>query len=496
MTYLQFHLVFTLPWLALLFWRARRTAARGGRVAGPGTTNRFAWGALLAHLAIAFVYTTPWDNYLVFREVWGYPPGRVWFTIGWVPVEEYAFFLIQTAGTGLFLFWLMRARAWRRYDGPLPEATIRWAGAAILLLIAALGGAALARESTTYLGLIVAWAFPVLALQWGFGGDFLVRRAALVVTAFGVPTAWLWIADKLAIQFEIWWISERFTIGVAPFGLPVEEATFFLVTNLLVTWGITMALDPAAQARLQAVWRDRAQAWRLALLGWAIAMVPTPLVPEAFPGLAYTSTGLLAGGLLGFAVHRYGVRALAAFAVAFAFGVLIEAIGERTGVPFGSYTYTAPGPAILGVPLLVPLGWWAFTLGAMAIAPRRGRLFWAPLALVAWDVGLDPLMVHMGFWRFEQGAYFGIPLSNFVGWYVAGLVLVALLGALLPDLRTERPPILRAVYWGQAGFMGLGLVLFGLPWAGLAAFVAMSAVAAAGEAASRETPRARRPSPT
>ena len=44
---------------------------------------------------------------LVFREVWGYPPGRVLATIGYVPVEEYMFFLLQPLLAGATLYWLL-----------------------------------------------------------------------------------------------------------------------------------------------------------------------------------------------------------------------------------------------------------------------------------------------------------------------------------------------------------------------------------------------------
>jgi putative membrane protein len=477
-TYLQFHLIFTLPWLAVLAVGALRATRAGRALAGPeGRGTRFAGLALVAHLVIAFVYTTPWDNYLVARRVWGYPEGRVLATIGWVPVEEYAFFLIQTAGTGLLLFWLLRRRRWSRFAGPLPDAWIRWGGAGALLMLAALGAAALSWPRGTYLGLITAWALPVLALQWGFGGDLLIRRWRLVAVAVALPTGWLWVADRIAIGQGIWWISESLTTGLRPLGLPVEEALFFLVTNLLVVFGLTMALDPEAATRARELWARRREAWRVALLAWAVSMVPAPLAPHAFVPLAYLSTGLLTIGLLGYALARFGRRSLAAFAVAFAFGVAVEALGTRTGVPFGAYDYTAPGPAVLGVPLLVPLGWWAFTVVALAAAPRRGRAWLAPLALVAWDLGLDPLMVDRGFWRFERGDWFGVPLSNFVGWYVAGRILVAALLRVLPGLREDAPPVIRAVFAVQAAMMGLGLAMFGMPAAGLVAAAAMGGFA-------------------
>jgi putative membrane protein len=478
MTYLQFHLVFTLPWLVGLGIAAWRAARAGRPIAGRADVgDRFARRVLYAHLAIAFVYTTPWDNYLVFREVWGYPPGRVLFTIGYVPIEEYAFFLIQTAGTGLALFALMRARAWRRSDAPLPSATIRWVGAGLLLMGGALGAAALSTLWGTYLGLITAWALPVIALQWGFGGDLLIRRWRLVATAIALPTVWLWIADRIAIELEIWWISAELTTGLLPLGLPIEEALFFLITNVLVVFGMTMALDEEAWARARGLWAQRRQAWRIALLGWGIAMVPAPLVPDAFPAIAYLSTGLLTLGVLGWALDRFGPRALVAFAVALAFGVAIEAIGTRTGVPFGAYVYEAPGPSVLGVPLLVPAGWWAFTMIALAVAPVRGRAWLAPLALVAWDLGLDPLMVDRGFWTFARQDWFGVPISNFLGWYLSGLVLAWALRRLLPGMREVRSRSLRGVYAVQAFLIGFGLVLFGLPLAGAVAAAAMAGFA-------------------
>lgn len=64
MTYLQFHLVFLLPPLLLLGALTRRAARRG-------ELPRFGLAALALHALVAFLYTTPWDNYLVARGVWG-----------------------------------------------------------------------------------------------------------------------------------------------------------------------------------------------------------------------------------------------------------------------------------------------------------------------------------------------------------------------------------------------------------------------------------------
>lgn len=240
MTYLQFHLVFLLPPIALLLWLARSDARR--RVP-PGSEDPRVQRASLGVLTLlALVYTTPWDNYLVYRGVWGYPPGRVLFTIGYVPIEEYLFFVLQTVMTGLILLALSRRIPPSVTKDLVPHAATaaRVVGAAVFLALAATGFLLLRSESGLYLGLILAWAAPVAALQWAAGGPALARHARLSFTAIAIPTVYLWLADRAALELGIWWISPTFTTGIAPLGLPLEEATFFLFTNVIVVQGLTL----------------------------------------------------------------------------------------------------------------------------------------------------------------------------------------------------------------------------------------------------------------
>jgi lycopene beta-cyclase len=481
MTYAQFHVTFTLPSLALLVVATARAARLGRRIAGDlGRGDRFAVVALALHAVVAFVYTTPWDDHLVATGVWGYPPGRVLATVGHVPIEEYAFFLIQSVGTGLLLFALARAlgpQPLGTLPGPRAAGWVRGIGALVLLAGASVGVLLAGTERGTYMGLIMAWALPVAALQWAFGGDLLVRRWRIVALGVLVPTLYLWVVDALAIGWSIWYIEPATTLGWRPLGLPVEEAVFFLVTNAMVVFGLVISLHPASLERLRGL-VSRRRPWRPLLALWAVAMVPAPLLPDAFASLSYVATTALAAAVLVHAWRRYGAASLALFGVAFAFGVAVEAVGVATGVPFGAYAYTAPGPSLLGVPLLVPLGWWAFTMIAIAVAPAGRTLVVAPFALVAWDLGLDPLMVQQGFWAFDGGGvYLGVPPGNFVGWFVAGALLVWVLTRLEPRLLAEESLDLRIVYLVQAFLIGAGLVMFGLPLAAVVAVAAMLAVA-------------------
>lgn len=258
MTYLQFHFIFILPLIALLALWGFLDVRRGKRLSGSvGGSNRAALISIGIHILLAVAYTTPWDNYLVYRNVWGYPEGSVWFTIGYVPFEEYLFFVFQTVIAALTLFTV--ARYYNPPDAFLPTDAnrIRWIGVTIAFAIMVFGAICLLFPKGTYVGLILVWAMPVLMLQLGFGADILLKRWRLVLAAIVLPTLYLWLADRYAIvEGGIWWINPDLTTGIAPFGLPIEEALFFLMPNLFVTFGITLGLHSASIQRARS-WLKR-----------------------------------------------------------------------------------------------------------------------------------------------------------------------------------------------------------------------------------------------
>jgi len=127
-------------------------------------------------------------------------------------------------------------------------------------------------------------------------------------------------------------------------------------------------------------------------------------------------------------------------------GFLVEAVGTRTGQPFGHYSYAGTlGARLAGVPLVIPLAWTMMAYPALLAARRltasaTARALVGGWALASWDLFLDPQMVDAGHWRWSLiGAALpgvsDVPLSNFVGWVLAAVVLMAALGRLLPDRR-------------------------------------------------------------
>lgn len=89
MSYLQFHLLFILPPIVLLGLLARRRL-RAAHLACLG---------VVALVAVAFAL--PWDHAAVARGIWGFPPERVLAHVWLLPVEEIAFFILQTLLVGL-----------------------------------------------------------------------------------------------------------------------------------------------------------------------------------------------------------------------------------------------------------------------------------------------------------------------------------------------------------------------------------------------------------
>ena len=232
LTYAQFHALFVVPpATGLWFAVRRRSTARDPWRPRPAAV------ALLSVIALA--YTTPWDNYLIEQGVWWYGEGRVAATLWRAPVEEYLFIALQPVVAGL---WIHLLPAPSVLPSALPAVSLRSrvAGAIAGLTVGAAGLGLLSTRSTYYLGAIVAWSGPVLALQWGVGWPVIWRLRRTVALGVLVPSAYLWVADAIAIDRGVWIIAERYTTGIAVGGLPVEEAVFFVVTNLFVVQGLVL----------------------------------------------------------------------------------------------------------------------------------------------------------------------------------------------------------------------------------------------------------------
>lgn len=254
MTYFEFLLRFIgIPLLImtiLTWWDARR----GIRM--PAILSQVPGGWIIAaHIVAAVVWTTPWDNYLVATGVWYYDPARVaGITIGYVPIEEYIFFVVQTLLTGLWVLWLCRHMKPAALPLPdRPRLRLIATAAVTAIVVAAWVLFFSGWDPGTYLALEVGWLLLPVIPQMLVGADALWHHRRLVLAGLLPPWLYLCVADFIAIKDGTWMIDPSQTTGILIGGvLPIEEAIFFLLTNVLIVFGMVLFLgtDNAAVKNL------------------------------------------------------------------------------------------------------------------------------------------------------------------------------------------------------------------------------------------------------
>jgi lycopene beta-cyclase len=196
MTYFGFLIRFVgipLLMLAVLTWLDAR---RGLRL--PPSLSQLPGGLLIAaHIVVAVLWTTPWDNYLVATGVWYYDPALVTgITLGWVPIEEYTFFVVQTALTGLWVLWLGRHLRPAPLPAPKrPRLNLIAAGVTAVIWLAAVVMFFTRWQPGTYLALAAGWLlFPVIP-QMLLGADMLWHQRHVVLPGIFGPWLYLSAAD-------------------------------------------------------------------------------------------------------------------------------------------------------------------------------------------------------------------------------------------------------------------------------------------------------------
>ncbi len=266
MTYFGFLLRFLMiPILALLAI-TYRDHKRDRQI--PGFHNgRLVWAAIGIHILLAVIYTTPWDNYLVATGVWYYNPKLVTgLVIGYVPIEEYTFFVLETILSGLWWWFLARrlSPAPASSSGFTKNKLVTYFSISLLsfLWLLSIYLFFFGDVQWTYLSITLFWALPALILQALFGADILWRYRKLVAGSILVPGIYLSLMDIVALRATTWSISPRQTTGILFFGiLPLEEVLFFFLTNALITFGLTLLLAHVSQERFAGI-RKQVRAWK------------------------------------------------------------------------------------------------------------------------------------------------------------------------------------------------------------------------------------------
>ncbi|HKW67938.1 MAG TPA: carotenoid biosynthesis protein [Terriglobales bacterium] len=154
----------------------------------------------------------------------------------------------------------------------------------------------------------------------------------------------------------------------------------------------------------------------------------------------------------------YGSRAILIFAtLCLGVGTLFESVSLRTGFPFGYYRFTGlMGPKLFDLPILLALayvgmGYLSWVLAVVILncqnGPLSGRkIVLLPLAasfvMTVWDLSMDAVwadMDHAWVWR-GGGSYYGVPISNFLGWFLTAYIFYQLFALYLRSRVTIQSP--------------------------------------------------------
>lgn len=149
------------------------------------------------------------------------------------------------------------------------------------------------------------------------------------------------------------------------------------------------------------------------------------------------AVAFIAGFFVAASSERGWKRAFRFWVIASGIALAFELSSTHAGFPYGKYTYTGltKGDELYvgNVPLFVPLSHGVLMWAGRAIAivgfraRTRAAIPWlGALGAVLVDLAVDPVSLHgnqwflgdMYQWATTKG-YLGVPLTNFLGWYLA-----------------------------------------------------------------------------
>lgn len=206
-----------------------------------------------------------------------------------------------------------------------------------------------------------------------------------------------------------------------------------------------------------------------ALPGMDLEKMAKVMAPSAIVALVITA--LHASTMLGWkpALRMVGISLVIVY--------VLEEIGVHTGFIFGRYHFTPlMGPKLDVIPVAIFCGWvtliymtWVVTNLLVDGSPTPTRyttgmiIFKAilgALVITTIDISADPMGVANGWWVWlDGGPFYGVPIQNYVGWFIVAFVNYLAIGF---QLRREKTPPLETASVGIRRLSIAPLVMFGL----------------------------------
>lgn len=141
-------------------------------------------------------------------------------------------------------------------------------------------------------------------------------------------------------------------------------------------------------------------------------------------------------------------------ALIFLIGFSVEAIGVKTGVLFGIYSYgNIFGFKIFETPLIIGVNWLFLSLSTHGVVQYfTKKAIWLvlipPLLMTGLDFLVEPIAMKLGFWNWENNV---IPLQNYVMWFATSFLIHVLIYLFYPKINAK---ISFLVFIAQVIFFG------------------------------------------
>lgn len=161
-------------------------------------------------------------------------------------------------------------------------------------------------------------------------------------------------------------------------------------------------------------------------------------------------------------------KALTGISSLIVYSYLIEYIGVKTGFPYGSFSYGIDlGPMLFDkIPLALPIFFIPLVINAylliLLLEPERVRKLYFRIPVIIGtvlflDLILDPAAVAINFWNYSSGLYYGVPLTNYLGWILSASISVIIL-----DISLDSEKLVNRL--NNCEFMLDDMVSFSLLW--------------------------------
>lgn len=199
-------------------------------------------------LLAVMIFTTPWDNLAAKWGIWGFPQEKYSLRIGYLPIEEYAFFLLQSMNVMLAVRLLFRF--FPNWQTGQETEIGKWA--LVCLGISVIGWIVIALQlkwlrrkagPRVNYAIHLAWFLPVIYAQWVLAPWLFLAHAGLLTVATVIFGIYYTLADLAAVRAGTWFFDEKQITGVKLVRLlPWEEIAFFFLTSLLVAQSYLLLL--------------------------------------------------------------------------------------------------------------------------------------------------------------------------------------------------------------------------------------------------------------